>query len=415
MFTSSHLACNIERHDFPFIPDFAPHFMIKPTSAQVNDRPAVIITDNGNVLEASLKGLSSRFHAIWLRDNGQDDRSVDKTNGQKLMALKDIPPDSLVESALLNESQDIQLVFGPDNWHTSIPFKWLWEHRYDSPEGPEQLLLAGEIDTWDSTLLRTLPETSFREASENPAVLLDWLQGIARYGAARMTGLPQKDLAVLDVISLFGFVRETNYGRYFEIRSRTSPINLAYTTRELQPHTDNPYRDPVPGLQFFSCMKNASDGGDSILVDGFRIAEILHREAPETFSRLSRYKVRFRYAGSDDMDLQASRPIIQRDVSGVVTGISFNNRSISALTDIPYDEMNDYYRDLRRFEELVGARELQVRFRLEPGELFVTDNTRVLHGRTGYSNSVSRWMQGAYADKDALYSKIRVLKSPRRC
>lgn len=387
--------------------------MIESTSVQINGRPAVTVTDSGNVLEATLDNLSSRFHAVWLRDNGQDCRSVDQTNGQKFTALKDIPPDCLIESAVLNESQNIELVFGPDNWHTSIPFKWLWEHRYDAPESPEQPLFSGEIETWDSGFADTLPETSFRDASEDPDALHDWLQAIARYGTAKMTGLPKKNLAVLDVIRLFGYVRETNYGRYFEIRSKPNPVNLAYTTKGLQPHTDNPYRDPVPGLQFFSCIKNASDGGESILVDGFRIAERLHCEAPDAFSRLSRYKVRFRYAGSHDTDLQASRPVIQTDVDGTVTGISFNNRSISALTDIPFDEMGGYYNDIRRFEEYVNSQALQVKFRLEPGELFVTDNTRVLHGRAGYSNSASRWMQGAYADKDALYSMIRILNNQR--
>ena len=54
---------------------------------------------------------------------------------------------------------------------------------------------------------------------------------------------------------------------------------------------------------------------------------------------------------------------------------------------------------------------MEVTFKLEPQQLFVTDNTRVLHGRTGFSGAGNRWMQGAYADKDNLKSKIRVLQS----
>ena len=31
------------------------------------------------------------------------------------------------------------------------------------------------------------------------------------------------------IVELFGFVRETNYGRLFDVRSEADPINLAYT------------------------------------------------------------------------------------------------------------------------------------------------------------------------------------------
>ena len=47
---------------------------------------------------------------------------------------------------------------------------------------------------------------------------------------------------------------------------------------------------------------------------------------------------------------------------------------------------------------------MEVTFRLNPGEAFVVDNTRVLHARKGYSGEGTRWLQGCYADKDGLRS-----------
>ena len=58
----------------------------------------------------------------------------------------------------------------------------------------------------------------------------------------------------MDVASLFGFVRETNYGKWFEVRTEVNPVNLAYTGLGLQAHTDNPYRDPVPSMQILYCL-----------------------------------------------------------------------------------------------------------------------------------------------------------------
>ncbi|MDX1402138.1 MAG: TauD/TfdA family dioxygenase, partial [Kiloniellales bacterium] len=55
---------------------------------------------------------------------------------------------------------------------------------------------------------------------------------------------------------------------------------------------------------------------------------------------------------------------------------------------------------------------LAVGFKLEPGECFIVDNTRVLHGRRGYSaTGGTRWLQGCYADKDGLLSTLNVLKA----
>lgn len=63
------------------------------------------------------------------------------------------------------------------------------------------------------------------------------------------------------VVALFGYVRETNYGRHFEVRTTVNPTNLAYTGLGLQAHTDNPYRDPVPSIQVLYCLESSAAGG----------------------------------------------------------------------------------------------------------------------------------------------------------
>ena len=61
--------------------------------------------------------------------------------------------------------------------------------------------------------------------------------------------------------------------------------------------------------------------------------------------------------------------------------------------------------------EILERQELQVVFKLQPGELMLFDNTRVLHARKAYSASGSRHLQGAYSDLDGLYSSLRMLES----
>ena len=353
----------------------------------------------------------SRFHAIWLRDNGQDDNTRNQANHQKLITIADIPDAVSVEHIEILNNRCLEVRFGPDNWTTSIDLDWLYSHSYDvSDRTRDNHLFKDNVTTWDSNFLNDITRSDYENLLSEPQALLDWLRAVDRYGVAILSGLPDKNAAVLDVIDLFGYIRETNYGEYFEIRSEINPINLAYTSIGLQSHTDNPYRDPVPGLQLFGCLENNADGGESVVVDGFRVAELIKQENQYWFDLLSNHNAQFEYHGSDDTHLRASRPMIECGPDGKIMHIRFNNRSCTALTEIPYDVMEEYYRAYRRFGDLVNHNQLEVVFKLEPGQLFITDNTRVLHGRTGFSGAGSRWMQGAYADKDSLKSKIRVLE-----
>ena len=99
---------------------------------------------------------------------------------------------------------------------------------------------------------------------------------------------------MLEVVRTFGYLRETNYGEVFDVRVELSPSNLAFTGLAIGPHTDNPYRDPVPTMQLLHCLSNAVDGGESGLVDGFMAACLLRDENPRAFEVLTRTLVRFR-------------------------------------------------------------------------------------------------------------------------
>ncbi len=246
--------------------------------------------------------------------------------------------------------------------------------------------------------------------ARDPRALCRWLGFVRSHGFALLRGVPVESGALCAVAELFGYVRETNYGRWFEVRAEVDPNNLAYTNLGLQAHTDNPYRDPVPGLQLLACLRNAVEGGESMVVDGFRIAAILQAENPRAFDLLSRHCARFAYAGSQGVRLAAKKPIIELGADGELVAIRFNNRSAAPLVDVPYDDMAEYYAAYRRFAELVEDPAFSVRFRLQPGELFIVDNTRILHARTAFSGTGSRWLQGCYADRDGLLSTLAALE-----
>lgn len=370
---------------------------------------SVDIVADGDVVRLDWPGsVSSRFHAFWLRDNGHDIKTRDPGSWQKLISLSDIPERTRVESAQINNKGELALSFSPDHWTTVIPIHWLWEHRYDVNRTEQRTLFRPSVTTWSSQFSTDLPTVSFHDARTKPQALRDWLSSINQYGIALMEGLPIRPQSVLEVVQLFGYPRQISQDRFFEIKAVNNPANLAYSALGLAPHTDNPYRDPVPTLQLFACLQNDAQGGESIVVDGFKATERLHQESPEKFALLKNHSAQFDFHGDGQWHLRSRKPIIECSPEGLVVGVRFNNRSSDALTGIPFDTMPAYYAAYRRFDELLSSDELKVDFRLEPGQLFITDNTRVLHARRAFYGG-TRWMQGAYADKDALRSKLMML------
>lgn len=367
------------------------------------------LIDDGRALEVSVNGEAHRFHALWLRDNARDDKTRSPGNGQRLITILDIPAQTRIAEAEASNGT-VSLRFEPEGKVVDYDAAWLAAHAYDAGTARESGWTAPEIERWDSRLHNRVPTGSWSEISVDRAALGRWLHGVRRYGFAVMTDAPTESGSLCKVAELFGYVRETNYGRWFEVRAEVNPNNLAYTNLGLQAHTDNPYRDPVPTLQILSCLENSVDGGDSIVVDGFKVAERLKAENSSSFALLTKHCARFAYEGSKGIRLRSKRPLIELGPDGELIAVRFNNRSAAAFTDIPYDDMEAFYAAYRRFAELIEDPAMEVTFKLKPGELFIVDNTRVLHARKGFSSSGSRWLQGCYADKDGLLSTLAAIE-----
>jgi gamma-butyrobetaine dioxygenase len=310
-------------------------------------------------------------------------------SGQKLFDLADSP--AIAEIA--DSGADVTVVFA-DGHRSVFDRAWL-----DSP-APLGHRDESSKDLWTDT--EVVP-ASWLAYLDDDAERLRCLDSVLRNGFVLLRGVPTRPGTVLEVAETFGFVRETNYGRLFDVRVVDSPNNLAFTSRPIAPHTDNPYRDPVPTLQLLHCLENAADGGDTTLVDGFAVAARLRAEDPEAFEVLTKTPVTFSFSDAATF-LTAFRPIIDVDPAGRIREVRINNRSMQ-----PGREHGpEFYRAYRAFRTLLT--ESQVAFRLTPGDCLLFDNTRILHARKGFSAAGSRHLQGCYADIDALASTAAVLR-----
>ena len=194
------------------------------------------------------------------------------------------------------------------------------------------------------------------------------------------------------------------------MRSTAEASDLAYTSLPLDPHTDNPYRDPVPGVQLLHCLVNETSGGLSTLVDGFAAAQALEARDPDAFALLSRTPVRFRYQ-DEATELVASAVPIELDANGGVVAATLQPAPRFRTATAARPTRCYYYRARRAFDHLLRSPEFEIRFLLAAGELLMMDNRRLLHGRTGFDPAEGvRHLQGCYIDLDGPRSLYRVVR-----
>ncbi|WP_043259413.1 2-trimethylaminoethylphosphonate dioxygenase [Streptomyces hokutonensis] len=345
---------------------------------------------------------------MWLRDNCPCPRCRDPRNGQKLFQITELPAD-LALDAVRRTQDGVEVDWAPDGHRSTYSAHWLTANAPGAGGGPGDRRAENGKTLWTAVDLNDrLPEASWAEYLSDPVVKARVLESVIGLGFALLREVPCREGQVLEVAGTFGYVRETNYGRLFDVRVEPDPNNLAFTGARITPHTDNPYRDPVPTLQLLHCLTNAAAGGDSGLVDGFKAAALLRAEDPEAFAVLTRTPVPFRF-GDAHTELAADRPLIDVDGLGRIREVRFNNRSIGTLS-LPVGELASFYRAYRTFAEITLRPELQLEFRLLPGDCLIFDNVRLLHARTAFEESGARHLQGTYADLDGLAGTLAVLR-----
>jgi gamma-butyrobetaine dioxygenase len=350
-------------------------------------------------------GAVGEFASIWLRDNLPQER--DPYSGQRLIDVADLPPQPRIRSAR-TAGGTVQVEWETETAPASFDLGWLAAHAADdASEHPERVTA-----TWFGASMNPLRDFAWAtldEIQSEPRLRVGWLTRLQQTGIAFLSAVPSTETGILDAMDLIGRVCETNYGLVFDVRSVAEPENLAYSDLGLGLHTDNPYREPVPGFQALHALMVSPDGGDSLFADGFAVSNHLRDIDPHAFDMLTRTPVPFLYR-SKEAELYAERPLIQLSCRGDVDAVHYNNRSIAPLRPSGRDAA-DFYAAYRRLAALLRDPSFHLTFRLRVGDLVVFDNQRILHGRTAFlSAKHGRHLRGCYLSRDSVYSQAALLR-----
>jgi [2-(trimethylamino)ethyl]phosphonate dioxygenase len=351
-------------------------------------------------------GTVSAFASLWLRDNRAQDR--DAHSGQRLTDIADVPEHPRIHSAV-GDTETVRIQWQGESRADVFDIGWLAQHAFGRGTSPPER----QVRLWpDGAGLDARRDFAWAQVSElhsDPALRLSWLTRLTQDGLAFVQGVPSTEQAILETMPLIGRVLETNYGRTFDVRSVPQPENLAYSDLGLGLHTDNPYREPVPGFQALHALLASNEGGESLFADGFAIGEYLRVSAPGAFAQLTSTAVPFRYS-SAEAELYAERPLIQLAANGAIQAVHYNSRSIAPLNLDPV-RAQSFYDAYRRFARLMREARFQLRTRLGTGTLVVFDNQRTLHGRTAFSSARHpRHLRGCYLSRDSVYSETALLR-----
>jgi hypothetical protein len=365
----------------------------------------VATSGDGTRLEAGWSdGARAEFPAAWLFDNADEALEPgSRQRGHGALALESVRS---VELVVVGQDA-ITLRFAPGGELRAVAIEAL------RPSAPTRA--AHELWLTPRPVAQDAPLAFDAYVSDDDS-LHEVLRRVARYGVALLTGAGEAPGAVERVVGRFGYVRETNYGRTFDVRIETRPSNLAYTARALDLPTDNPSRDRPPSLQLLHAIATSADGGENRFVDGFAHAEALRREAPARFERLACQPVPFRFTGPSGDHYEALAPIIEISSDGSLAGVRVNHRSLGALPMAP-DRTEAWYEAYLDFYRRLHAPAAGWAHRMSPGEVVIFDNRRILHGRSGFppdAGDRSRWFEGCYAERDGLLATLARLEQRRR-
>ncbi len=359
----------------------------------VSNDVVVEIHDDGRRLALRTGGSAVVLHPLWLRERSTAAGAVDPTNRQRLYEPMDITLDlRLLEAIVGDDHLDVEFSDG-HRCTLQIADLLVDAGLLDSREAaPQPVRWHGAVDPFPYV------EWGGIEALD-PDTVIEALTAYYRYGFIVVRNTPTEPESLHVIAGRFGRVSATGFGDLFDVRTEPNPTDMAYTPVGLSAHSDQPYRRPVPGVQFLHTLVNDAPGGDSTVVDGLTAVEAMAALEPDGYDMLRSTDVEFRYDIGTDVLINRA-PMIEYDGAGRFCQLRFSPR-LDFAPAVGMDALDAYYRARRWLSNYLNDPANQLQFGMRSGDAMIIDNHRVLHGRTPFDPTRGRrHLQGCYIDHD---------------
>ncbi len=353
----------------------------------------------GNATKDGLEVNGRVYSWLWLLDHSQDEPVYHLVARQRLIETFELgeahPADAqIVDGKLLLTWPDgatgtysEQFFASVDAPATSYPSRAFQPNPWSGAEAHER---AVRVD--------------FDQFVTNDSVLNTALRALGTEGFVLIDDLPLNVEATRQAFERVGYVRKTLFGELWNLRSDGEFDDTGSTPLDITPHTDGTYSNDAPGFLGLHCLVFDAEGGNNVLVDGFKLAADIRAADPKAYETLSTVEIPGRYIG-DGGHLVAKRPLLRHE-HGELIQVSYNNHDRAPLW-LPAEHMEELYRSLGVFDRALRDAENQFEFGLRPGSMVLFDNWRALHGRRAFRGD--RHVMGGYLNREDYESTIRRL------
>jgi gamma-butyrobetaine dioxygenase len=353
-------------------------------------------------------GEKSSFNYLWLRDNCPT--AHDKDSRHRMFNILKISKDIKAKNFKVNDTGKLVIEWNEGDHTSYYDPNWLRENCYTLKSKKKYI---SPYELWNSSLQTDLASISVDhdEIISSDKGLIKWLEILHHKGIAIVKNTPIKKESAFPALNRISHTRETFFKTPFEVINVPKPNNSAYSAHALHNHMDLPWFETPPGYQFLHCLINSAEGGDSSAVDGFAVADYLSKNEKEIFETLVSVPLKFRdkdYTQESIRGFHAPAISLTKDYD--YNDIRFSVATMDVLDCHPAI-MDKVYKAHHRFGNLLHDDRFQIKFRLNPGDIFSFNNRRVLHGRTAFDpNSGHRHLQGYYIDRDEILGRLNYLK-----
>jgi len=363
------------------------------------------------VVENLLGREREEFPWVWLRDNCQSSKCYEPISNCRIINLTEW---DLNTRPVKVEAKEDAIEVEWDDGHQSVyNLQWLLERSFSKDlRASFRSYVNTAQDLWGRELMDDIPTADYKAIMEDDRSLCQWLMDLDRLGFVLVKNVPVEEGPVPALQKRIAFEKLTHYGPGYTVVVRPDPVNISHTHHRIFFHTDLTYYDYMPGSIFLHCIEqHQGEGGETMLCDGFHVAEVLKRTNPEMYDLLSNSVTYFRDIGKEytEFDKLSQYPFLIHNHRGDLSRINWSHFARDSHLDIDIEKVDTLYKAMRTFDDLMNLKENHIRLKMEPGDMVTVKNARILHGRSELVGGVSgRHLQCGYMDWDEIRSTIRV-------
>ena len=368
---------------------------------------------NGNKVTVEFPDATFTFHAQWLHDARCDHGPA--RNAATAICEQPTSTVQVVEVKISGEGLDMTLDVAWDD-HTSSKFPGFWlrvmaplvgrsenPHSVPIEEASPEGWLVDALKIPEIPYRDIFPEGSKHDELSNHVTLdvLNKLLDASSPGIVKIVDLPEpnfedernhkNNINTLVLKRLFGSVfihpirgsdQTFNVSSHNKDAERAVGVANYDTTQLLLPHSDHSFYDTPNQVQGFYGLEGQSENTWVSVLSAlatFReeFPDLYHylRDIPMTVGRVSRFYGDPLYQATVDTPI-TSQPGYPDQIKRVRWHPNLTGSLLA-----PYAEYNEARLAHRHFQEILRRETHQLKLVLKPGDLYLWDNFRLLHGR----------------------------------